>query len=144
VKEADHGPFGLVVLDPESETSAPATWTDWLLFMVPLCISEMRNASEVEIDKVRAEAGEQIANHGDDAQFGGRHQASARTALAKGLALLAHAEGGVSAFGIHACTTSHDACPGERPAPAKTPDPPIPTGQSIRRALPRRGNGVGR
>jgi len=107
-----HGPLGLVVRDPDSSTSVSELWTDWLLFMVPLCLSEMRSLPEAEIDRIRAESSALIASHGDDAQFGGRHQATARTAIAKGLAVLARSEGGVTALGIHACTHPHSDCPG--------------------------------
>jgi hypothetical protein len=107
-----HGPLGLVVRDPESNTSVPELWTDWLQFMVPLCLAEMWNLSDAEIDRIRSECCDAIASHGDDAQFGGRHQGTARTAIAKGLAVLAMADGGVTALGIHACTRSHAGCPG--------------------------------
>lgn len=61
----------------------------WLLFMVPLCIAEFRDLPEFEIARVSARAADLIACHGDDAQYGGHHQRSARTAIAKGLAVLA-------------------------------------------------------
>ncbi|MFE9428985.1 hypothetical protein ACFYNO_39250 [Kitasatospora sp. NPDC006697] len=120
-----HGPFGLVLLDPKARTVAPSDdgfrerLADWLLFMVPMFISEQRNATAEEIDRARSDALEQIASHGDDLQFGGRHQGSSRTALAKAFAVLARAEGGVTALGVHACTAPHPFCPGER---ATTPD----------------------
>ncbi|MEU6405407.1 hypothetical protein [Streptomyces sp. NPDC046985] len=115
-----HGPLGRVVLDPESRTNGTdgdgfrERLADWLLFMVPMFIAEQRDASAKEIEFARVEALEQIASHGDDLQFGGRHQGTSRTALAKGFAVLARAEGGVSALGVHACTAPHLHCPGER------------------------------
>jgi hypothetical protein len=115
-----HGPFGCVVLDPESPTSGVDSegfrerLADWLLFMVPMFIAEQRNASVEEIERARAEALEQVASHGDDLQFGGKHQSSSRTALAKGFAVLARAEGGITALGVHACTAPHPRCPGRR------------------------------
>ncbi|WP_327378671.1 hypothetical protein OG393_32675 (plasmid) [Streptomyces sp. NBC_01216] len=115
-----HGPFGLVLLDPKALNGAPTDdgfrerLADWLLFMVPMFISEQRNASAEEIDRARSDALEQIASHGDDLQFGGKHQSSSRTALAKGFAILARAEGGLTALGVHACTAPHPFCPGER------------------------------
>ncbi|MFE9121501.1 hypothetical protein [Streptomyces sp. NPDC007172] len=112
-----HGPFGRVVAAPEdTPTSAPAAWVTWLLFMVPLCITEVRDLSEPEFDRVSARAADLIASHGDDAQYGGHHQRSARTAIAQALALLATAEGGVTALGIHACMRPHVGCPGTAPA----------------------------
>ncbi|WP_240509216.1 hypothetical protein [Streptomyces agglomeratus] len=118
-----HGPFGRVVTAPEdSPTSASSTWVTWLLFMVPLCIAELRGFSEPEIARVSARAADLISSHGDDAQYGGHHQRSARTAIAQGLAVLARADGGVTALGIHACMRPHVGCPGTspaRPSPSK-------------------------
>jgi hypothetical protein len=121
-----YGPLGCVVhAGPEDQSptraksgrAAPgeqfsALLADWLCFMVPMFIAELRNASDEQIEHERAKALEQIANHGDDLQFGGKHQGSSRTALAKGLAILARAEEGVTALGIHACTAPHIGCPG--------------------------------
>ncbi|MGY4967121.1 hypothetical protein [Streptomyces sp. 900105245] len=118
-----YGPFGRVVTAPgSSATPAPSTWVAWLLFMVPLCIAEFRDLPAPEIKRVSEEAADLIASHGDDAQYGGHHQRSARTAIAKGLAVLARAEGGVTALGIHACTRPHDGCPAiptTQPRPSK-------------------------
>lgn len=114
-----HGPFGRVVLDP-TRTSGTSSdgfrerLADWLLMMIPMFIAEQRDASDEEIERARVEALEQIASHGDDLQFGGKHRSSSRTGLAKGFAVLARAEGGVSALGVHACTAPHLHCPGER------------------------------
>ncbi|MFI6689279.1 hypothetical protein [Streptomyces sp. NPDC050485] len=107
-----YGPFGLVVTDPEGQTFASQAWVTWLLFMVPLCIAELRGLPEPEIERISAESADLIASHGDDAQYGGHHQRSARTAIAKGLAVLARADGGVTALGIHACLRPHIGCPG--------------------------------
>lgn len=109
-----HGPFGRVVTSPRSSaTPASPTWVTWLLFMVPLCIAELRGRPEPEIKRVSERAADLIASHGDDAQYGGQYQRSARTAIAKGLAVLARAEGGVTALGIHACIHPHVGCPGD-------------------------------
>jgi hypothetical protein len=116
-----HGPFGLVVTTPESApTTTSSAWVPWLLFMVPLYIAEMRDLSEPEFEHVSARAADLIASHGDDAQYGGHHQRSARTAIAQGLAVLARADGGVTALGIHACVRPHIGCPGISPAPVLT------------------------
>ncbi|MEU9255758.1 hypothetical protein AB0D66_28405 [Streptomyces sp. NPDC048270] len=125
-----HGPFGCAMLAPgeRSPTRSRSArddgfrerLADWLLFMVPLFIAEQRNASPEEIDRARAYALEQIASHGDDLQFGGKHQGSSRTALAKGFAILARAEGGVTALGVHACTAPHPHCPQRSDAPDLT------------------------
>ncbi|MFZ3494543.1 hypothetical protein ACODT5_15190 [Streptomyces sp. 5.8] len=116
-----HGPFGCVVLSPKEsrptgnrpvhDDGFRERLADWLLLMVPLFIAEQHNASAEEIDRARTDALEQIASHGDDLQFGGKHQGSSRTALAKGFAILARAEGGVTALGVHACTAPHSHCP---------------------------------
>ncbi|MCM2430909.1 hypothetical protein [Streptomyces sp. RKAG337] len=129
-----HGPFGCVVLaPPTSRPQSPTRPTrddqfherlaDWLLFMVPMFIAEQRNASDQEMERARTDALEQIASHGDDLQFGGKHQGSSRTALAKGFAILARAEGGVTALGVHACTVPHAYCPAQpHPGPSDAAD----------------------
>lgn len=112
-----HGPFGRVVTAPgNAATGASSTWVTWLLFMVPLCIAELREVSEPDIERLAARAVDLISSHGDDAQYGGHHQRSARTAIAQGLAVLARADGGVTALGIHACVRPHLDCPGHSPA----------------------------
>ncbi|MEU5959306.1 hypothetical protein [Streptomyces sp. NPDC047525] len=108
--DQDQSPFGLVVASPGS--AVPPIWTDWLLFMVPLFTTEMRDLTNAELARLRTEAADLIAGHGDDAQYGGQHRAGARTAIARALALLAWAEGGVTALGIHACVRPHTGCPG--------------------------------
>lgn len=118
--QQNHGPFGLVVASPGS--SAPRTWTDWLLFMVPLFISQMQDITEAKAARMREEAADLIASHGDDAQYGGQHQAGARTAIAKALALLARADGGVTALGVHACLQPHAGCPGRSNDTPPTPE----------------------
>ncbi|MEV7465232.1 MULTISPECIES: hypothetical protein [Streptomyces] len=116
-----HSPFGLVVASPGS--AAPRIWTDWLLFMVPLFIAQMQHISDAQASRMSEGAADLIAEHGDDAQYGGSHQSGARTAIAKGLALLARAEGGVTALGIHACIQPHAGCPGRvNAAPHPTPE----------------------
>lgn len=78
-----HGPFGRVVTAPGNvATGASSTWVTWLLFMVPLCIAELREVSEPDIERLAARAVDLISSHGDDAQYGGHHQRSARTAIA--------------------------------------------------------------
>ncbi|MCL3998920.1 hypothetical protein [Streptomyces lavenduligriseus] len=112
-----HGPFGRVVTTPgNAATRAPSEWVTWLLFMVPLCIAELREVSEPDVERLAARAVDLIASHGDDAQYGGHHQRSARTAIAQGLAVLARADGGVTALGIHACVRPHLGCPGDSPS----------------------------
>lgn len=125
-----HGPFGCVVLAPAEgrptgtrpvrDDGFQERLADWLLLMVPLFIAEQRNASAEAIDRARTDALEQIASHGDDLQFGGKCQGSSRTALAKGFAILARAEGGVTALGVHACTAPHSYCPQQADAPEPT------------------------
>ena len=128
-----HGLFGCVVLVRKDDTERvpqrgqpneefSVLLADWLTFMVPLFIAELRHMTDEEIRRARADALEQIASHGDDLQYGGRHQGSSRTALAKALAILARAEGGVTALGVHACLAPHVDCPG-RPLPVLTDHP---------------------
>jgi len=128
-----HGPFGYVALVREDSTRQvprrgqpneefSILLADWLTFMVPLFVAELRHTTDEEIQRARADALEQIASHGDDLQYGGRHQGSSRTALAKALAILARAEGGVTVLGVHACLAPHVDCPG-RPLPSITDHP---------------------
>ncbi|MFM9462653.1 hypothetical protein ACKI1K_07340 [Streptomyces scabiei] len=94
---------------------------DFLCFLVPLAIEEQSRLSSERIDGMREELLDTIAAHGDDLQFGGTHQKSARVALAKALALLATAEGGVTILGVHACTAVHEGCPGFKPRESTPP-----------------------
>jgi hypothetical protein len=84
-------------------------------------IEEQSHLSSERIDGMREELLDTIAAHGDDLQFGGTHQKSARVALAKALALLATAEGGVTILGVHACTAVHEGCPGFKPRESTPP-----------------------
>ncbi|MGW1615668.1 hypothetical protein ACWCQZ_40715 [Streptomyces sp. NPDC002285] len=116
------GPFGrLVRVGEETDEAYRALLpnprlrrglADFLCFLVPLAIQEQSRLSAQRIDAMREELIDMIAAHGDDLQFGGAHQKSARVALAKALAILATAEGGVTILGVHACTAEHEGCPG--------------------------------
>lgn len=59
------------------------------------------------IASARAHAGV-IAAHGDDLQYGGKHCAGAHAAVARGLAALAFAPGGVDFLGAHWCAEHPD------------------------------------
>ncbi|MBF6333500.1 hypothetical protein [Nocardia transvalensis] len=116
-----YSPFGYVAAVSRDATSTPtrdsrAEWfannlVQFLLFMVPLCIQEMHDWPADRIDRARRDAVHEIACHGDDLQFGGGHQRSSRTALARALAILARAEGGGTTLGVHACLRPHIDCP---------------------------------
>ncbi|MCX4682093.1 hypothetical protein OG413_43715 [Streptomyces sp. NBC_01433] len=120
------GVFGRVIRVPDSTDSDEAVrpllpgplfrsrLADFLCFLVPLAIEEQSRQSREQIDGIREELLDTIAAHGDDLQFGGTHQRSARVALAKAMALLATAEGGVTILGVHACTEDHEGCPGSK------------------------------
>jgi hypothetical protein len=126
-------PFGCVVAVPDHTRQTgggPGSrfgerLTSWLTFMVPMFIAELKDASDEQIDRARKDALDQIASHGDALQFGGEHRGSSRVALAKSFAILARAEGGVTALGVHACLHPHEGCPGRHRAsgpPALPPD----------------------
>ncbi|MEU6352160.1 hypothetical protein ABZ896_22970 [Streptomyces sp. NPDC047072] len=120
--DASPSPFGLVVTDP-ANTTVPPAWTNWLLLMVPLFIADLRDVPDDLAYQMGANAGDVIASHADDAQHGGENRARARNAIAKSLALLARADGGVTALGIHACLKPHAGCPGRfNAAPPPTPE----------------------
>lgn len=74
----------------------------------------MRTWSDEEIRSEASAASDVIGSHGDDLQYEGRMRGPALSALAKAFALLAHAEGGITALGVHACLAAHDRCPAER------------------------------
>jgi len=96
----------------------------FLEFLVPLRMSELTHLSEEEIAPLRIAALEQIASHGDVLQYGGKGQREARTALVTALAILASAEGGIDALGVHACAAPHAGCPANRTSdttPESTP-----------------------
>ncbi|MFJ6437867.1 hypothetical protein [Streptomyces sp. NPDC091416] len=125
-----HGPFGRVVLvgketddafrsllpNPRLRRGLPT----FLCALVPLAIQEQSRMSAQRIDAMRTELIDMIAEHGDDLQFGGAHQTSARVALVQALAILATAEGGVTILGVHACTARHEGCPGSTSSAAGT------------------------
>lgn len=108
-----HPMFGRVVSDPDGSTAVPESWQVFLLGFLPLCIADLRGRSENEMEALRLAAVEQIASHGDVAQFGGPGRAKSRVGIAQGLAVLAFAEGGVTALGMHACVEPHEGCPGD-------------------------------
>ncbi|WP_067469646.1 hypothetical protein [Nocardia amamiensis] len=125
---AQHRPFGCVVevartprSDPKDEAFA-ANLTTTLLALVPTWIATVRDWTTEQRQQATTEAAHTIASHGDALQFGGKKGGHALDALARGLALLAHAEGGVTALGIHACIEPHDSCPGLQPRPADQTD----------------------
>ena len=101
------------VSDPRAGSGDPFVdnLTDFLLFLVPLMLAEMRGWSAQRRAIVAADTAAMIASHGDDAQYGGRHQGPARTAIARALALGADFPDGVTQFGVHACLHPHPDCP---------------------------------
>ena len=68
---------------------------------VPLWILEFRDQPSDKLGQLVAGCGEFIAAHGDDLLFGGEHCGDAFNALAKSLAVLAFAPGGVTFNGRH-------------------------------------------
>nr|BEK71298.1 hypothetical protein KPHV_85250 [Kitasatospora purpeofusca] len=120
-----HGPFGRVVTT-ELATSVlrnspidPELLRTFLLGLVPLVIAEQQGTTAEQLEAERDRCVELITSYGDDLQFGGSHRAASRTALAKAFALLARQPGGITAFGVHACTGVHEYCPGDQPTPQK-------------------------
>lgn len=62
-----------------------------------------------QIDQWRDGAAQHIAERGDTVRYGGPNIAGTFTVLARSLAVLAHAPGGITAFGRHWCT-NHRLC----------------------------------
>ncbi|WP_051812049.1 hypothetical protein [Kitasatospora sp. MBT63] len=118
-----HGPFGRVVtaeIVPSTLRNSPIDpelLRTFLLGLVPLMIAEQQGATPEHLEAGRDRCVELITSYGDELQFGGSHRAASRTALAKAFALLARQPGGITAFGVHACTSVHEYCPGNQPTP---------------------------
>lgn len=74
-----------------------------LEFAVPLAINDLARLPWSIVEQVATSAGQQVAEHADDLQFGGKHCASAFAALARGLAAISFAPGGVHFCGVHWC-----------------------------------------
>ncbi|NUU20935.1 MAG: hypothetical protein HOV68_05375 [Streptomycetaceae bacterium] len=120
-----HPVFGRVVRlpgTPPPEDTRDAAFRagliDFLLTFAPLAIAEQRGRTNEELEPLRERWEELVTYRGDELQYGGPHRGASRSALAQGIALLARAEGGVTALGIHACITAHAGCPGAAPPPA--------------------------
>lgn len=84
---------------------------DVLTALVPMWIAQMHTWSDAAIKRASTDAVQLIIAHGDDLQFGGKRRGATLTALAKAFAILARADGGVTALGVHACLTPHAQCP---------------------------------
>jgi hypothetical protein len=78
---------------------------------VPLHLFEQAGWDDARRLAAAAEAADTVASHGDDLQFRGKYCAQAFNALARGLAVLAAAPGGVTFRGRHWCTRPHSGCP---------------------------------
>ncbi|SEM82464.1 hypothetical protein [Streptacidiphilus jiangxiensis] len=102
-------------LVPGARHAQPPSLSIHLLTALPIAIWEQRELipSSPEYERLRREAANMIASHGDDLQFGGRHAAATAASLARGLALLAGAPGGVTFAGVHACLEDHEGCPAD-------------------------------
>jgi hypothetical protein len=78
---------------------------------VPLCIAELGRLHGASRDRTfeawRVQAADGVAARGDSLQFRDKHTATAFTNLARGIAVLAHAPGGVGAFGVRWCALHH-------------------------------------
>ncbi len=82
-----------------------------LMVSVPMAIAGLRGKPESwRLERAR-EAGQFIAEHGDDLLFRGRpgRSAVAFAQMSYGLAALAYQPGGVTFAGMHWCT-DHEAC----------------------------------
>ena len=82
-----------------------------LQVVVPMWISDLRSYPEEQRLEIAREAGQYIAEHGDDLMFRSKpgKSAEAFNQLAKGLAAAAYQPGGITFAGMHFCT-DHEAC----------------------------------
>ena len=90
---------------------------------VPLRIAELEAMPDYErqdiLWKWRGEASEAVAHRGDILQYGSKRKGQAGLVfnhLAKGLAVLAHAPGGVTFHGVHWCLEHPGGMHTDRPA----------------------------
>ncbi|WP_439681483.1 hypothetical protein [Embleya sp. MST-111070] len=116
MKSGTFGPFGRVVrvpLDPKLTGERAVNFAhglaDFLLTFVPMRIAQ--GFTDAEFAAQRTRVTDLITSQGDVLQYGGTGQKEARAALITAFALGAHAEGGITALGIHACIRPHDGCP---------------------------------
>ncbi|GAB4590113.1 hypothetical protein [Nocardia sp. IFM 10818] len=114
--------FGCVVSVPLPDVGSEwirycRNLSDILLGLVPLSIEETSRWPADRVDRERRAAVAVIATHGDDLLFDGPDRGACLNALARAFALGARAEGGMTAFGIHACLNPHIGCPGHNAVP---------------------------
>lgn len=86
------------------DNPAPPALIPLLALAVPLAIESLRHKSFPEIALIAKEAGQYIAEHGDVILYKGTKKgesAKAFAMLAKGLAALAFAPGGVTFYDLH-------------------------------------------
>lgn len=123
-EKAPHGMFGYVTCVPD------ARWEKnefvehvghALVGLVPLRISELRNAGEAELQALAQKASQTIAEKGDVFQYQGDQRrkgwkpSGVLAELTTAYAVLAiFTDGGITAFGVHACYFPHEGCPKER------------------------------
>lgn len=74
---------------------------------------DLSRVAWIDVERVARDAATEIGSHADDLQFGGKRCASTFAALARGLAAISFAPGGVSFLGAHWCaqhpeSTSHE------------------------------------
>ena len=82
----------------------------WLQMTVPLEMQRLATASPAVLATLAHAAPQEIAEHGDDLEFGGQFTARAVAALARALASAAlTCPGGATFLGLHWCF-DHSAC----------------------------------
>ncbi|NGO71825.1 hypothetical protein [Streptomyces boncukensis] len=98
---------------------------DSLSLAVALRIEELRDRPADQLSALATTTGQQVAQHGDDLQFGGEHCATTFNALATGLAAAALvAWGGITFCGLHWCATRYCSDPdADHPGPTSATDP---------------------
>lgn len=78
--------------------------------MLPVAVltalDDVNELTDPERQHLASKSADALAAHGDDLLYGGKHCAETFTALARGLAALAHQPGGVSFAGLHWCVGS--------------------------------------
>lgn len=98
------------------DTTPPATPRAELLMRsldvaVFMATADLQRVAWCDVEGHARVAAAEVAAHGDDLEFGGKHCKSTFAALARGLAALSFAPGGVVFGGSHWCAHHPDASP---------------------------------
>lgn len=90
-------------VDPFAEGLKATLLVGLLTTAVAMAQQDLTRLSWCDVERIAREAAVTIGSHGDDLMYGGKHCASTFAALARGLAAISFAPGGVRFLGEHWC-----------------------------------------